>query len=200
MTIADRGPRPDPPPGCPESRQGWYAGGVRTWPAKLACRIAACTTLLAACVPALERTRPDAPGKLDWEPGFDLDGPVLEGGSEARSPDQRAPDVRPADKKPTPDAYPGQWYQANQKDCSSFCTSIGKVSAPSPEGATCMSGEDRPASGVAAGIKFPYGCWSDCSPQPAQGATSCVDTIYCYRPGQDQDADVTDFTVGCFCR
>jgi hypothetical protein len=73
-----------------------------------------------------------------------------------------------------------------------------------PEGAHSMSGEVRPKSGVDQGIMFTYSCpGANCSPvSTAMQATTVknyLGTGYCYQPGQKQDADKTDRTVGCYC-
>lgn len=100
---------------------------------------------------------------------------------------------------PTPDTLDqGQWYQANQQLCATFCTAKGKASVPGPEGAHCMSGEVRSASGIMQGIVFTWGCFPDCLGEGPHQATSSGG--YCYKPGQKKDNDDTDRTVGCFCR
>jgi hypothetical protein len=113
----------------------------------------------------------------------------------------------PPDTKPSPDTPPppdaavptGKWYQANAKNCVTFCSGKGLVNVPSPEGARCMSGENRPASGVAAGIKFTYNCWPNCAAQTGTNNASSSG-VHCYRPGQKTDGDGSDLTVGCFCK
>jgi hypothetical protein len=102
-----------------------------------------------------------------------------------------APDSKPADLEV------GRWYQANQAVCSTFCSGKGLENVASPDGAYCISGEARPKSAIDAKIKFTYGCSSSCNPQ--NQPTTCHGE-YCYRPGQKQDDDDTDLTVGCFCR
>lgn len=99
---------------------------------------------------------------------------------------------------------PGRWYQADSAHCPDFCAKYAMTNVPGPDGASCESGETRSASAIAAGIRFTYGCWSDCSAQPAHAATTVVRPGlgggYCYAPGQNHDWDDTDRTVGCFCR
>lgn len=128
----------------------------------------------------------------------------------ARVPDLAA---RPPDLVSLPDLvtlpdldYPGRWYQADKAHCSDFCSKMKLTSGPGPDGASCASGESRPASAIQAGIKFTFGCWQDCSPQPPHTATTTIPWWswtgegYCYTAGQTQDWGTTDLTVGCFCR
>jgi hypothetical protein len=165
---------------------------------RLACWVAGCALL--ACVPDLARPprASDVAVYLDWPPIAYPESQTLEvrvvPSSDAPKPDTR----RPCDVKPWPDQNLGHWYQANQKNCSAFCGTLGKSNVASPEGAYCMSGENRPTSAVADNIDYKYGCWQSCNPSACTGAQS--DGIFCYRPDQTTDGDVTDFTVGCFCR
>jgi hypothetical protein len=97
-------------------------------------------------------------------------------------------------------SYNGAWVQADEDYCPDLCGWMGKVNVPSPEGSLCMSGEVRPASGVAAKILFLYGCSPpDCHGMPSP-LNSFSDMGYCYLPGQPIDDNLTDLTVGCFCR
>lgn len=140
----------------------------------------------------------DLAGGLD---GARLDGqpPAGDGPRDGLPPDTAPPDTAPPpDLTPTPDQPVGQWYQANAKSCPTFCSGLGKTNTTSPDGARCVSGEMRPASAVAAGITFTYGCWSSCAPMTGAVNSSSVGS-YCYVPGQKQDGDGTDLTVGCFC-
>ncbi len=105
-----------------------------------------------------------------------------------------------AGDKSSPDSGTGKWYQANKAYCPSFCKAKGKKSVAGPEGATCMSGEARSASGVKQGIKFPYGCWGGCGPMSTPHTTVNTTSGYCFRKGYPQDYDSSDRTVGCFCR
>jgi len=138
----------------------------------------------------------------DLPDGARLDGqtPAGDGPRDGLAPDTAPPpDTAPSpDLKPTPDLPVGQWYQANAKNCPTFCAGLGKTNTTSPEGARCISGEMRPASAVAAGIKFTYGCWSSCAPMTGT-VNSSSDGNYCYTPNQKRDGDGTDLTVGCFC-
>ncbi len=91
----------------------------------------------------------------------------------------------------------GQWVPTDGKSCDSVCRSRGMAAGKDAAGASCVSGEARPAS--AAGlVPFSKGCWGGCE---AQGNIQ-TDTLgpFCYRPGQKKDADKTDMTVGCFCK
>jgi hypothetical protein len=120
---------------------------------------------------------------------------ALEGGAaDVVTPDSPPP---PPDTL-APDVNVGKWYQANAKNCPNFCSGLGLANTTSPEGARCMSGEVRPKSGVDQGITFTYGCWGGCAPAAGPVSSSSVGN-YCYMPGQKQDNDGTDLTVGCFC-
>jgi hypothetical protein len=99
---------------------------------------------------------------------------------DAKKPDLRPPDLRPPDTRPPDLLPPGKWYQANSQVCPTYCTGIGKANVASPEGARCISGEARPASGVAAGIVFSYGCWPSCTAMGGTIASVSVG-IYCSR-------------------
>jgi hypothetical protein len=151
--------------------------------------------LWAGCVPSLDRP----------PPGGDLRVDSAGAGDRATSDstielclDQRPLDL-PADHAPS-DLDTGRWYQlAKEGDCPAYCTGIGRANVGSPEQSRCMSGEVRPASGVAQGITFPNGCWGGCAPQPGPIVSASLGR-YCYYPGQTKDADVTDITVGCFCK
>ena len=116
-------------------------------------------------------------------------------------PDLTPPDLTPPDLTPPPDApVPvGKWYQANRAHCPVFCKKKNALNVAGPEGAHCMSGELHAASGIKQGIKFSYGCWKSCSPHYKYKATTKA-SGYCYAPGQKQDNDPSDRTVGCFCK
>ncbi len=92
----------------------------------------------------------------------------------------------------------GAWHPVNGQLCLNFCRSIGQESGISPEGAQCVSGENVVPSALGV-IPFSYGCWpGNC---PAQNFSNAVSVgRNCYKPGQKQDNDRTDVTVGCFCR
>jgi hypothetical protein len=103
----------------------------------------------------------------------------------------------PAPGSSTP---PGSWYPTIGKTCLEFCPNVGRVTAASPDGAFCASGETRPQSIVdtlGVGV-FYYGCWPNCGLNNANGAAN--DGIFCYVPGQKKDRDKTDKTVGCYCK
>ncbi len=117
---------------------------------------------------------------------------------DAKSGDAKTGDLS-SDAKST-DLGSGKWYQANKAYCPTFCKGKGKKSAAGPEGATCMSGEARSASGVKQGIKFPYGCWGGCGPMSTKHQTINTTSGYCFRKGFPQDYDASDRTVGCFCK
>ena len=88
---------------------------------------------------------------------------------------------------------PEEWYQANSQNCSTWCTSNDMQNATSPEGNTCVSGENRPAS--ASDITFTYGTWGG-----GGAGNASSDSTYCYAPAQTKDYNVTDSTVGCYCK
>lgn len=96
------------------------------------------------------------------------------------------------------DSLGGQWIQADTIFCPTACSLISAVNVASSDGAYCASGEVRPASAIAAGIKFTFGCTGGCVAGAPPGAQSVGSR--CYLPGQKRDADKTDLTVGCFCR
>jgi len=167
---------------------------------------------LGACVPDLGRVFPDVGVAADTYPSWpsnDLpthisvgdqgsaDTPAAHGKPEVSVLDAQARDQQPLDQRP-PDQVQGSWHQANQQNCPTFCAGLGQTNVPGPEGAHCMSGEVRSASGVTAGIQFTWGCFKTCAPMGAHQAES-VGTN-CYMPGQKNDNDATDRTVGCFCR
>ncbi|MCB0403580.1 MAG: hypothetical protein KDD51_02270 [Bdellovibrionales bacterium] len=92
---------------------------------------------------------------------------------------------------------PGQWYSlSSPRNCSSYCSSIGKQNVESPEGHKCASGELIPQSAVGL-VSFRWGCWPNCSPHGAPNGQSKYG--YCYGTNQKRDWDATDITVGCFC-
>jgi hypothetical protein len=138
--------------------------------------------------------KPDAKGLADGAKKPDAKKPP-----DAKQPDTRPPDLRKPDTREPDLVPPGKWYQASSQVCPTFCATLGRANVGSSEGARCMSGEVRPASGVAAGIAFVYGCWPACTAMAGTIASVSVGG-YCYYPGQKQDGDGTDKTVGCFCR
>lgn len=115
--------------------------------------------------------------------------------------DQGSGDTKsdPPPDGPSPDTFAGKWYQANRHECPALCAGKNLQNVNGPEGGKCMSGEVRPASGIAQGITFHWGCGNNpcSSSSSAVGAKSYGEE--CYRTGQKQDDDDTDFTVGCFC-
>lgn len=94
----------------------------------------------------------------------------------------------------------GKWVQTNSVDCTTVCRGLGLNNAPSPEGALCVSGEQRVASANGK-ISYTHGTWgTGCvGTAPGQCPQSSVGA-FCYAPGQKRDNDRTDRTVGCFCR
>lgn len=115
--------------------------------------------------------------------------------------DSRGPPTPDAgkDAAPAADAAPklGAWIQAVAQDCGPFCASRGTTNVPSVEGAKCTSGEQIPASALAAGITYDK-CFPDCKAHVGQNVTSVGK--YCYGAGQNHDDDNSDVTRGCFCR
>jgi len=88
------------------------------------------------------------------------------------------------------------WVASNREDCYQVCERAGLRLDESPEGAQCASGEVRPNSALAAGVRFPYGTWGDGS-LSVYGATAYGE--FCYAPGSRRDNDRTDLTVACYC-
>lgn len=117
--------------------------------------------------------------------------------SDALAPDLLAPDTLSPDTL-SPDMDTGRWYQANEANCPTYCTGKGMTNVASVDGCLCVSGEARPQSAIAQGITFTWGCSSTCTAQ--SNITTQSYGKYCYKPGQKQDDDSTDRTVGCFCR
>ena len=143
-------------------------------------------------------TPPDLATIADWSPPLDLVKPI----DLTAPPDHLVvPDFSSTpDLTPRPDlVVSGRWLQADMAHCPDFCRARGMASAPGPEGSHCMSGEARAASGIAAGIRFTWGCWRVCTAEGAQQATTTPNG-YCFRTEAAKDYDVTDRTVGCFCR
>jgi hypothetical protein len=141
-------------------------------------------------------------------PGLDRPEPRGDIGKDApRVPDLDEWDVNPdwsggdlsKPDLPRPDLHAGRWYQADQKNCPTFCGGMSRSNVASPEQALCMSGEVRPQSGIDAGITFTYGCWNGCGAQLTPLASKSYGD-HCYVTGQTQDGDPTDRTVGCFCK
>lgn len=175
--------------------------------------------LVVGCVPSLDRAPPgaDRGGSADaWSSQGD-DGPLYHSDALISTGDMRDADgcdgaddavtdgvgqeqgAPLADAASPPDSgATGKWYQADSAHCPTHCSGLGLTNGAGPEGAHCMSGEVRSASGIAQGITFTYGCWGPCTPMGKHTATSTGK--YCYKPGQKQDGDKTDLTVGCFCR
>lgn len=118
--------------------------------------------------------------------------------NQTRQLQQIADDLYTPGPGPGPGPNPiSRWYGVNGANCRTYCQSIGMFSGLSYEGAQCASGENRPASAVGS-VSFSNGCWPNCSPQYSNNARSVGG--YCYKPGQKQDNDRTDVTVGCFCQ
>ncbi len=202
--------------GCPGSNSGvGSCAGVSCAPGRT-CVAGSCVALEGEAGLGFGDARVDAPYGPS-EAGAGLEGARPEAGSAAdlarpadqrapdtrrpdtRAPDTRVPDTRAPDTRKPDLVPPGKWYQASSQVCPTFCAGLGRANVASPEGARCMSGEVRPASGVAAGIAFVYGCWPSCAAMGGAIASVSVGT-YCYYPGQKQDGDGSDLTVGCFCR
>ncbi len=128
----------------------------------------------------------------------------------------------PPPPPPPPPPQTGGWYQANNQSCSTFCPSIGKASVTSPQGTMCAAGERVVDPAVVPNhLTYPYGTWGqfsgsvgghyqikvtypgrctgggrngNCTQQPS------VTYHQCYNNGAKQDGDMTDITVGCYCK
>jgi hypothetical protein len=100
---------------------------------------------------------------------------------------------------------PARYYQANMKNCSNFCSSIGKTNIADPQGFFCASGETKSLKAIQDkslnNFSFTYGCWPDgnCSIGATTGSGQSVGTN-CYNNGQTRDGDITDRTVACYCQ
>ncbi len=116
----------------------------------------------------------------------------------------------------------GKWYQAVGQNCPTFCTGLGLQNVQSPDswnrnisgtnypftGSSCTSGEIIPpsavASRVAGTLTYSHGCWPNCDIGSANYAAQSVGTL-CYGTNwgggpQVRDADLTDITIGCYCK
>ncbi len=92
----------------------------------------------------------------------------------------------------------GAWIAVNGEECVSFCASRGLTNVASVEGARCTSGENIPASALAAGITYNK-CYPNCNAHLA-GPNPKSDGSKCYADGQKKDGDSSDTTRGCFCK
>lgn len=115
-------------------------------------------------------------------------------GSTTTPADAGPTDAGPVDAGPPP----GQWFQANGQDCSTFCGTKGLANVASPDGAKCTSGENIPSSAVTAKISYAQ-CFPSCAAHVAGPNPKSVGGN-CYADGQKQDGDGSDATRGCFCR
>lgn len=88
-----------------------------------------------------------------------------------------------------------QWQAADREDCTAKCFSLGQTSLASPDGFKCASGEVRPQSGEGK-ITYTYGV---IVPVMTSG-TSTSFFGSCYNANQTKDADMTDYTVACYCK
>lgn len=101
---------------------------------------------------------------------------------------------RVSDELARPGALRPGWFQADGQECVSFCRNLGMFNENSPDGAQCTSGENQVGSATGR-IVYTYGTWGSVAPTvPARSSGA-----YCYKPGQKQDNDRSDITVGCFC-
>ncbi len=103
-------------------------------------------------------------------------------------------------RKPVfPPAPVAGWVATNGQSCLSVCQNVGLRLGVSPEGAQCASGENRPASAIASGqVSFVNGCFPRNCPADVK-SFGVSQGAFCYAPGQKQDNDGTDVTVGCYC-
>jgi hypothetical protein len=106
------------------------------------------------------------------------------------------------DASPAADAQPdvGAWFQSIGVDCATFCSGRGATNVPSPDSANakCTSGENIPASAIAAKITYDK-CFPSCNAH-LSGTNPVSFGKNCYASGQKQDGDPSDITRGCFCR
>lgn len=89
---------------------------------------------------------------------------------------------------------------APTNSCSMVCSSANLYPGLSPEGMACASGENRPMSGTGK-ISYTHNCANGegCNANlsgPVQ--THFIDN-FCYRNGQNEDGQMTDMIVACFC-
>lgn len=99
------------------------------------------------------------------------------------------------------------WFQATGQHCPTFCSNLGKVNVPSPDGYRCASGEILPVSAKRSGkVNWVYGCDRF---NPGCGANHWWNSVNsvagrCYGQNhtgpQPRDSDITDVTVGCYCQ
>jgi hypothetical protein len=139
--------------------------------------------------------------------GTDTDTDTTGSGSGTNTGSTKSADTTgaPTGSASTPSAPPppppavGKWMQANGQDCVAFCTQAGKTNVASAEGAKCTSGENIPASAIAAGITY-SSCFPSCNAHLASNGSPISDGKYCYSTGQKHDDDSSDVTRGCFCK
>lgn len=93
--------------------------------------------------------------------------------------------------------YQEGWYPTNGQSCQAVCSAQRLTSSRSPEGAECVSGENKAPSAEGT-ISYVHGCWPNCNPYLFGQTTSYG--AFCYAPNQKRDNDRTDITVGCFCK
>lgn len=91
-------------------------------------------------------------------------------------------------------SFPAQWYQANNQECSNFCSSrwLSNIGDPLNNNALCTSGENTFSS--ITNIVYTYGTWGWYQSSPTASVWGM-----CYRSWQPRDNDGTDITTGCFC-
>jgi hypothetical protein len=127
----------------------------------------------------------DASGTTDS--GIDNEGGAATGGDESSAEEAEIA------------AAKGNWFQADRKNCKTFCPTIGRVNRAAPSGDFCSSGEviPRSAHGV---ISYTFGTWPHSRPHH-YGRISKSEGQWCYQttPRQKHDYDRTDKTVGCYC-
>lgn len=144
-----------------------------------------------------ERVSTDAPGTTPAPGDDDTSGTPTSSdttGAPAGTP------TAPPSSPPTPPPPPaGAWMQANGQECGAFCSGLGKANVTSADGAKCTSGENIPASAVAAGITYDQ-CYPSCNAHVADDGSPVSVGKYCYSTGQKHDDDASDVTRGCFCK
>ncbi len=90
---------------------------------------------------------------------------------------------------------------APTNSCASVCASADLYPGVSPEGMACASGENRPMSGTGT-ISYTHGCANGvgCNANLSGPVQTHFFDVYCYRNGQNEDGQLTDMTVACYCQ
>lgn len=85
--------------------------------------------------------------------------------------------------------------------CAPVCASVGWNPDISPEGMSCASGKNRPMSGTGT-ISYIHDCASGwgCNGNISGPTQTHLSDVNCYRNDQNEDGQLTDITVACYCR